>query len=120
MIQSVAEEQVSQLSRQAVQIFPLGSVSSPDENILEAGQVATQVSAVSGVPVPLIKKLVAMHLVQTELEAWVPQLVIAAAQLVLIGVKPFGQVSTQVSTELTVCFSLGKEQVVQTVAEVWT
>ena len=61
-----------------------------------------------------------MHLVQTELEAWVPQLVIAATQLVPAGLKPLGQVTTQESTELTVCFSLGDEQVVQTVAEVWT
>ena len=37
-----------------------------------------------------------------------------------IGVKRLGQASTQESTELTVCFSLGVEQVVQTVAEVWT
>ena len=56
MIQSVAEIQVSQLDRQGEQIFPLGSLSTPDENILEAGQVATQVSGVGGVPVPLIKK----------------------------------------------------------------
>ena len=76
MVQAVAEAQVSQLSRQAVQIFPLASASTPVVNILEAGQVATQVSAVTGVPVPFIKKLVAVHLVQTELEAWVPQLVI--------------------------------------------
>ena len=56
MIQSVAEIQVSQLSRQAAQIFPLVSASAPVVNILEAGQVATQVSAVGEVPVPLIKK----------------------------------------------------------------
>ena len=34
--------------------------------------------------------------------------------------KRLGQASTQESTELTVCFSLGVVQVVQTVAEVWT
>ena len=61
-----------------------------------------------------------MHLVQTELEAWVPQLVIAATQLVPTGLKPLGQESTQESTELTVCLSLGEVQVAQTVAEVWT
>ena len=57
---------------------------------------------------------------QTELEVWVPQLVIAATQLVPAGLKPLGQVSTQESTELTVCFNLGGVQVAQTVAEVWT
>ena len=115
----MAEAQVSQLSRQAVQIFPLASASTPVVNILEAGQVVTQVSAVAGLPVPFIKKLVAVHLMQTVAEAWLPQLVIGVTQLVVVATKGLAQVSTQVSTELVVVFSLGEVQRLQTVAEVW-